>query len=83
MEKKLYLLVTRNNIGAWEDKVKVLADLDFCKQALRAMCAASTKAIRGEIIEGGKDYYGDSRVKPLHKFEMREDQLVEVSDENN
>lgn len=78
MEQKLYMLVTRNNIGVWEDKLRVFADIEFCKRILETMFAANNKAVLGEIIEGNKDYLGDSRVKPLHRFKIEDGKLMEV-----
>jgi len=82
MEK--YILVTRNNIGAYVDKVTVVADLEFCREVLQTMTYANKNVISAEIIQGDRDYIGDFRVKPLQKFAINMHRtLVRDVDENN
>ncbi len=82
MEK--YILLTRNNAGAFLDKVTVCADLEFCREILQAMMYANKNANRAEIIQGDRDYIGDFRVKPIQKFGINMHRtLVRDIDENN
>ncbi len=74
MEK--YILLTRNNAGAYLDKVTVVAELDFCREVLQAMMYANKNANRAEIIQGDRDYIGDFRVKPVQKFGINMRQLL-------
>ena len=60
----MYIILTRNNTGAYEQKIKLDCDLDFAKMLLGRMMQVG-KACRGEIIEGDRDYIGDFHVKPL------------------
>ena len=69
---KVYTLLTRNNVGAFTEKVKLKADLYFCKVVLTSMMASSNKNVRGEIIEGDRDYIMDFRVKPIFKYKLDE-----------
>jgi hypothetical protein len=79
-----YILLTRNNAGAFLDKVTIVADLEFCREVLQAMMYASKNANRAEIIEGDRDYIGDFRVKPIQKFGINMHRtLVREIDENN
>jgi len=68
MEK--YILLTRNNIGAYVDRVTIVAELEFCREVLQAMTYANKNVISAEIIQGDRDYIGDFRVKPIRKFYM-------------
>jgi hypothetical protein len=70
---KVYLLLTRNNNGAYTEKVKVFGDLYFCKTVLNSMMRTSPKNIRGEIIEGDREWIMDFRVRPIAKFKIAED----------
>lgn len=74
----MYLLLVRNNAGAYLDKVTLSADLDFCKKVLLAMVAANKSATRAEIIEGNRDYISDFRVKPLSSYKIVDGNLLEV-----
>jgi len=66
-----YILLIRQNNGMYLDKVKVGAyNIEFCKEVLQAMVYANKNANSAEIIEGDRDYIGDFRVKPLHKYYM-------------
>lgn len=76
MESKNYMLITRNNAGGWVGKVGLNGDLDFCKTVLEAMMKSSKSAIRGEILEGDRDYIGDFRVKPLLKVKLNNEGVV-------
>lgn len=80
MENKNYLLLTRNNIGAYTGKVLVYADLYLCRIILSAMMRSSPKNTRAEIIEGERDYIMDCRVKPLVQFKL--DEFGEMVEEN-
>jgi hypothetical protein len=82
MESKNYVLVTRNNMGGWVGKVNLNADLDFCKCVLQAMMKSSKSVVRGEILEGDRDYIGDFRVKPLLKVRLNNDGTI-VEDNQN
>lgn len=60
----MYIILTRNNTGAYEQKIKLDCDLEFAKMLLHKMMQVG-KACRGEIIEGERDYLGDFHVQPL------------------
>ena len=81
MENKIYMLLTRNNVGAYTGKAVVCADLYLSSIMLSAMMRASPKNTRAEIIEGDRDYIMDFRVKPLIKFRL--DEYGEMVEENN
>lgn len=74
MEKKTYLLVIRDRIGAFT-KQKFLCTLEEARFILEAM-AAPTKCNRAEIIEGERDYIGDFSVKPLEYYEIDENRKL-------
>lgn len=65
METKNYLLLARTLTGAINESVTINTDLDNARQMLRLVMNASSTTLRGEIIEGNRDYIGDFRVKPL------------------
>jgi hypothetical protein len=83
MEK--YILLIRNNAGAYLDKVTVVANLEFCREVLQAMIHANKNANRAEIIEGDRDYIGDFRVKPKYKYyiNMHRTLIMDGDYENN
>jgi hypothetical protein len=75
---KVYMLFTRTRTGEYTEKVRLLGDLYFCKTVLNAMMRTSSRNVRGEIIEGDREYIMDFRVKPIAKFKLTEDnQFVE------
>lgn len=65
METKNYLLLARTLTGAVNESVTINTDLDNAKHILRLVMNASSTTLRGEIIEGNRDYIGDFRVRPL------------------
>ena len=83
MEK--YILLTRNNIGAYVDKVTIVAELEFCREVLQAMTYANKNVCHAEIIQGDRDYIGDFRVKPIRKFymNMHRTLIMDGEHENN
>lgn len=64
-EMKNYLLLARTNTGAIEEKVNVLTDLDTAKCVLDLMMRTKKALVRGEIIEGNRNWIGDFAVKPI------------------
>ncbi len=74
MEKKIYLLVIRDRIGAFT-KQKVLCTIEEARFILTCMMHAG-KFNRGDIIEGDRDYIGDFSVKPIERYEMGEDRVL-------
>jgi hypothetical protein len=79
-----YLLVIRNNAGAYLEKVTVQTNLEQCREILQVMLYANKNANRAEIIEGNRDYIGDFRVKPIEKFGINLHRtLVRETDEND
>ena len=65
MDTKNYLLLARTLTGAINESVTINTDLDNARQILKLVMNASSTTLRGEIIEGNRDYIGDFRVKPL------------------
>lgn len=65
METKNYLLLARTNTGAIVERVTIFTDFVKANEVLRSIMEASKSTIRGEIIEGTRDFIGDFRVKPL------------------
>lgn len=74
MEKKIYLVVIRDRIGAFT-KQKVYCTFDEARFILEAMMLAG-KFNRGDIIEGDKTHVGDFSVKPIAQYEMGEDKQL-------
>ena len=74
MEKKIYLLVIRDRIGAFT-KQKVYCTIEEARHFLHCMMLAG-KFNRGDIIDGERDYIGDFSVKPIEYYEMGEDKLL-------
>lgn len=64
-EMKNYLLLARTNTGAIEEKVNVLTDLETAKAVLDLIMRTKKGIIRGEIIEGNRNWIGDFAVKPI------------------
>lgn len=64
-EMKNYLLLARTNTGAIEEKVNVLTDLDTAKAVLDLMMRTKKSIVRGEIIEGNRNWIGDFAAKPI------------------
>jgi hypothetical protein len=83
MEKKIYLVIIRDRIGAFT-KQKVYCTFDEARFILEAMMLAG-KFNRGEIIEGDKTHVGDFSIKPLKKYVMGDDKTLKEweSYENN
>jgi hypothetical protein len=60
-----YLLLARTNTGAIEEKVNVSTDLETAKSVLDLIMRTKKSLVRGEIIEGNRNWIGDFRVKPI------------------
>lgn len=73
METKNYLLLARTLTGAINESVTINTDLDNARQILRLVMNASSTTLRGEIIEGNRDYIGDFRVRPLFRILRNKD----------
>ncbi len=79
MDTKNYLLVTRNNDGYMNSKVTIHGSFEDAKGVVKLMMKASPRIVKGEIIEGGRDYIGDFRVRPLLVIERdKENNFSEV-----
>ena len=65
MESKNYLLVARTRDGYMQEKVTTNCTVEEAKKFLSAMMNTSHKLVRGEIIDGNRDYIGDFRVRPF------------------
>jgi hypothetical protein len=65
METKNYLLVARTRDGYMQEKVNTSCTLDEAVKFLKSMMLTSPKLVRGEIIDGNRDYIGDFRVRPF------------------
>lgn len=74
MEKKIYLLVIRDRIGAFT-KQKVFCTIEDARHFLLCMMLAG-KFNRGDIIDGDRDYIGDFTVKPIEQYQMGEDKQL-------
>jgi hypothetical protein len=59
------LLLARTNTGAIEEKVNVFCSLDVAKGILNVIMDTKKSLVRGEIIEGNRNWIGDFRVKPI------------------
>lgn len=68
-EMKNYLLLARTNTGAIEEKVNVMTDLETAKACLDIIMRTKKSLVRGEIIEGNRNWIGDFRVKPIWSTE--------------
>jgi len=64
-EVKNYLLLARTNTGAIEEKVNVLTDLQTAKSVLDLIMRTKKSLVRGEIIDGNRNWIGDFSVKPI------------------
>jgi protein involved in ribonucleotide reduction len=64
-EVKNYLLLARTNTGAIEEKVNVLTDLATAKSVLDLIMRTKKSLVRGEIIDGNRNWIGDFSVKPI------------------
>lgn len=73
MDSKNYLLLARTLAGSINEKVTVNTDLDSAKNVLKLIMNASNSTVRGEIIEGNRDFIGDFRVKPLCRLHRNSD----------
>ena len=60
-----YLLIARTNTGAIEEKVNIMSGLEQAKYTLAMIMATRKSLVRGEIIEGNRNWIGDFRVKPI------------------
>ena len=60
-----YLLLARTNTGAIEEKVNVLCEMEQAIGILAVIMATRKSLVRGEIIEGNRNWIGDFRVKPI------------------
>lgn len=73
MDSKNYLLLARTLTGAINEKVNIHTDIDTAKSMLKLVMNASSTTLRGEIIEGNRDYIGDFRVRPLCRLLRNKD----------
>jgi hypothetical protein len=64
-----YLLLARTNTGAIEEKVNVLTDLETAKAVLDIIMHTKKSLVRGEIIEGNRNWIGDFQVQPIWRIE--------------
>ena len=64
-EMKNYLLLARTNTGGIEEKVNVFTDLETAKAVLNLIMRTKKSLVRGEIIEGNRNWIGDFSVKPI------------------
>jgi hypothetical protein len=64
-EMKNYLLMARTNTGAIEEKVNVFCTLEVAKGILNVIMDTKKSLVRGEIIEGNRNWIGDFSVKPI------------------
>jgi hypothetical protein len=72
-EIKNYLLLARTNTGAIEEKVNVLTDLQTAKSVLNLIMRTKKTLVRGEIIEGNRNWIGDFSVKPIWRTGYEDD----------
>lgn len=73
-EMKNYLLLARTNTGAIEEKVNVMTDIETAKSVLYLMMSTKKALVRGEIIEGNRNWIGDFAVKPIWRTGYENDQ---------
>jgi hypothetical protein len=80
MENKNYLLLTRHYDGYIQSKVLIHGDIDTAKSVLTMMMKVSPKLVKGEIVDGDRDYIGDFRVRPsVYIRRDKENNFTEVT----
>ena len=80
MDTKNYLLVTRHYDGYIQNKVALHTDVETAKGVLVMMMKVSPRLVKGEIVDGDRDYVGDFRVKPFVYIKRdKENNFTEVT----